>query len=513
MLLATAFITIAARGARADITPAQVLVVYNSANADSTAVANAYLDAHPGIPAQNVVALNSAIISNPDITYAQYVTLIRDPIRAHLIAAGPPEPSGIIAIVLMRPFAHRIVDTDLPAAGDSPNNAAAEVSTGDATFVSVDAELVLLWQNLDAGENGNTMDSFSDNVIDNPYHLAVTDIHTVSRANIQLAKTFSNAGNAAWVLAGVGANRLTPGDMYLVTRIDANTTEDAIDLVYRSLDLYVNRALAKVVLDEWNLNGPPADCTNDFDDDGLFTSGDPFNAGNDYEEARTILQNNNWIVVYDDTTNFITGDEEPAPIAAYSSYGENHGLFGCGESPPGNGVYAETFNWAPGAIFNSYESYNGRGLNTHTTLFNQEQVDDFISAGGTFGIGHVWEPFTFSVADNEYLFVNMLVRGFTWAEAAYSAIPVLSWQHVVLGDPLATLDIINDPALPVGDLDGDGSANGLDIPWFVNLLLDGPAEYRAAFPALDPLARGDFTGDYAIGMDDVPAFVDALLGE
>ena len=43
--------------------------------------------------------------------------------------------------------------------------------------------------------------------------------------------------------------------------------------------------------------------------------------------------------------------------------------------------------------------------------------------------------FSFAVADNEILLDNFLNRGLTWAEAAWSAIPVLSWQHVVLGDP------------------------------------------------------------------------------
>lgn len=511
----------AAQVSRADIAPSQVLVVYNAANADSTAVANAYLAAHPDIPAQNVVALNNVAISQPQITYAQFTSLIRDPIRAHLLAAGPPDPSGIIAIVLMRPFAHRILDTDNPNIGDNPNGAFLEFlppsaiagGQADSTNCSVDAELVLLWQPLDTGEAGGIMDSLSDNLIDNPFHTSISDVHLFSRANIQTAKVFTNTLDVVWQLGGTGATRLMSGDIYLVTRIDAQNTADAIALIDRSQDILVNKARVNIILDEWNLAGPPAACTNDLDDDPLFSSGDPFNAGDDYEDIRTFLQNNGWIVEYDATTDFITGDELPDPIVAYASYGENHKNGGCGEDPPGAGTYLQTFNFAPGAMFNTLESYNGRALNTLGTLFDQEQVADFISTGGTFGIGHVWEPFTFSVPDNEFLFANMLVRGMTWAEAAYSAIPVLSWHHVVVGDPLATLTILNDPGLPPGDLNDDDSANGLDIDWFVDILINGIDGYRAAFPALDPFARADFTGDFVIDHDDVPGFVAVLVGE
>ena len=46
--------------------------------------------------------------------------------------------------------------------------------------------------------------------------------------------------------------------------------------------------------------------------------------------------------------------------------------------------------------------------------------------------------------DNEYLLFNFLVNRLTWAEAAWSSIPALSWQHVVLGDPLARLERVVD---------------------------------------------------------------------
>ena len=95
--------------------------------------------------------------------------------------------------------------------------------------------------------------------------------------------------------------------------------------------------------------------------------------------------------------------------------------------PPANRFWSASrpFFFAPGAIFNTIESYNGRALNGLGTKFNQEQVADFIAAGGTFAVGSVFEPFSFSIPDNEFLFQRMLVPHKYWGEAAYMALPML----------------------------------------------------------------------------------------
>ena len=198
-------------------------------------------------------------------------------------------------------------------------------------------------------------------------------------------------------------------------------------------------------------------------------------------------------------------------LIGYASYGGNHNQNGSGESPPGGANYINCYRFAPGAMFNTIESYNGRALNGLGTLFNQAQVAGFIAAGGTFGIGMVWEPFTFSLPDNEFMMTNMLVNGLTWGEAAYTSLPVLSWQHVVVGDPLGKPTILNDPGLPKGDFNGDGRVDGLDIAWYTDVVVNGLANYHATFPDLDPIARGDFTGDLKVDLADAPQFTSALL--
>jgi hypothetical protein len=469
VVIAGCLTSVCAVPADADITEDQVLVVYNSASAEASTLLADYLAAHPYLPASNVLDLSNAALLTSDQTYAQFITNIRNPIRDYLSAPGYPQPGDIIAIVLLRPFPHRLRDTDNALVGDAPSSAATEFSNGDATYASIDAELVLLWQSLDTGETGGTMDSKSDNVIDNPYHQSTTPIDAFSRSAITTPKTFTNRSNVAWGLGGSGASRLRAGDLYLVCRIDGTTLADARALIERAQAIPVDQANVRVLLDEYDLS-----VRDDIDDDPLFTSSDPFLAGDDYEETRDALLATGWDVRYDDTFDFISGTEETTPLVAYASYGENHDLDGAGENPPGTGTYIAGFNFAAGAMFNTIESYNGRALNGLGTLYGQEQAADFVTAGGTFAVGQVFEPFTFSVPDNEYLFPNMLDERMCWAEAAYTSLPALSWQQIVLGDPLGRFGLR-------GDIDEDNDVDLDDFDAFAECLF-GPDVTPAPSP-------------------------------
>jgi len=490
-----------------DIQPQNVLVVYNSAAAGSSEVLHAYIQAHPTLPPENIFDVNSATLAGAEsIPYTTFNGEIRNPIRDYLNTPGNPDATDIISILILRPFPHRLRDIDNAFVCDNVNLAGGEFLGGDATCASVDAEMVLLWQSLNAGEGGGTLDSLADNFIDNPYHRLSQPITSFSRTFIRAAAPFNTISNVAYVNPG-GFSALTPGKMYLVCRIDGNSTDEAVASIERAQHLVANKAIHSILLDEWDTVA----AGDDLDDDPLLMSGDPFNSGDDYELTDSLLTTAGWDVIYDNTFDFILGSETTASVLGYASYGENHAIAGNGENPPGDGTYIETFDFPRGAIFNTIESFNARALNGNTTFFSQEQVADFIGAGGTFAVGHVWEPFSFSIADNEYLMGNMLIHGRQWAEAAYQAIPVLSWHHVVLGDPLAKFKVVDDPGLPAGDLDGDGDVDSVDTNLFISLLFGELDAYNTAFPALDPYLRGDFTGDFRFDGRDIQGFTNALI--
>src|SRR5690606_8059735 len=58
-----------------------------------------------------------------------------------------------------------------------------------------------------------------------------------------------------------------------------------------------------------------------------------------------------------------------------------------------------------------------------------------LARGAAATLGNVYEPYL-QMTHHFDLFQRRLMDGFTLAEAAYMSVPVLSWQNVVLGDPL-----------------------------------------------------------------------------
>ena len=72
--------------------------------------------------------------------------------------------------------------------------------------------------------------------------------------------------------------------------------------------------------------------------------------------------------------------------------------------------------------------------------------------------------------------------------------------------------VIPDVSLVVGDFDGNGVVNGLDIPDFKSALAD-PGAWAADNPDLPhPDDLGDFDGNGTFNGLDIPGFKDTLAG-
>lgn len=90
----------------------------------------------------------------------------------------------------------------------------------------------------------------------------------------------------------------------------------------------------------------------------------------------------------------------------------------------------------------SYESFNGhtfRCINPANPVEGhqgQGLIADFLFSGGTVAIGNANEPFTIGVGDERWVFDRYVHYGDRWIEAAYKGLRLLSWQEVVVGDPL-----------------------------------------------------------------------------
>jgi hypothetical protein len=415
----------------AELLESQVLVLYNSQNADSLAVYNYYKSVHPGVLAFD---LNDATVLHNNITYADYVTKIRDPLRNYLTTNSLQ--SQVVCITTTKGLPHRIPDIDNPPAGDSGTLQSNEFTAGDATSASLDSELSLLWQDLNAGEAGGNMDSHADNLIYNPYFGLTVSLSSFSRSTItDTSWDWFNDSNAVWAIGtdlGEDVFELaSPGNFYYTTRLDANTVQDVTDMIDRAQNIQYEPSLHKIIFDE-NENYANFD-------------------GDDYGNAAAFLIDSdlwpNDMVISDATRDFLIGQSASVPdpravrvdglIAMLATYGGNHNLNDQDEYPL---TYAGQL--VNGAIWNSIESLNARSLGTLPEYSDQGSVEEWIAAGGTLAFGNVWEPFAGSIARNRIFVENWFANNLSWVEAAWSSLPYVSWQQVVIGDPLARSNVL-----------------------------------------------------------------------
>lgn len=456
----------------------QVLVVYDSRVAASVEVAEFYAGSEkvPGgtggeagvRPRVEVFDIASsglpASAVNGTMTYSAYLAEIRDPIRAHLEANGLVY--RIRCIVLCKGLPHRIDDPGSPGAGDTPSQLANLFGNGLARLASVDSELTMLWQNL----NEIFIDIFRTadrGYVLNPYWRASRPINSWTNKNIRADKAWRwiQAGKLSTTFHDDPVADLTPGDIMLVTRLDGHSVADVRAMVERAQGLVYDVDDSAFVLDESDSNGIADDQPNS----ELDNVDDYLRHDDDYETTRDVLLEDGRFdpekIHYDPNrmvANFLLGPNVDFggqgrviedDLILLTHYGRNH----IGRPSINIDRYEESFNLAPGAIFNTMESYNGRAFNGLGTLIQQAQVADFIGAGGTFGIGMVWEPLAQSVPDSNRIVRNFVLGGLTWAEAAYTAIPCLSWMHVVVGDPLAR------SITSIEDINGDGVVDIEDL--------------------------------------------------
>lgn len=101
---------------------------------------------------------------------------------------------------------------------------------------------------------------------------------------------------------------------------------------------------------------------------------------------------------------------------------------------PANGPFnrktAAGFRFAPGAVACHLHSYSGTSVKNPDTW-----VGALLQRGAAVTTGNVYEP-TLGGCINFDVFHDRLLKGYTVAEAALMATPWVSWQGVVLGDPL-----------------------------------------------------------------------------
>jgi uncharacterized protein (TIGR03790 family) len=146
-------------------------------------------------------------------------------------------------------------------------------------------------------------------------------------------------------------------------------------------------------------------------------------------------------LVLEETDKVVYGEKQ---VIAYASWGSND---------PNRKQRHLGFEWLPGAIATEYVSTNGRtfakppdGWNIGTwkdrisyfAASPQSLTADFIADGATGASGHVNEPYLGYTPRPDYV-LPAYHSGRNLAESFYLALPALSWQNIIIGDPLCSI--------------------------------------------------------------------------
>jgi len=342
-------------------TAANILVVANSEAPGSVDIARHYLTAR-NVPADQLVQLKTA--TTPDISRRSFEVEIATPIVDWI--AGHSAQDRILYIVLTRGVPLRVLGT----------------GGREGSSASVDSELTLLYRRMTGAFTA------VNGPIPNPYFAAKPEA----------VKPFSHVDH----------------DIYLVTRLDGFTVEDAMALIDRATSPSRD---GRILLDEPK-------------------SGDVRSTWFDTAAQRLEARGLTGRVVHDTTANALTNQ---TGVLGYSSWGSND---------PALETRQPGLTFVPGALATMFLSTDARtfveppsGWTPGRTRAKdyagsaQSLVGDLVRAGATGVSGNVGEPYLDGSVRPDILF-PAYVSGLNLAESYYLAMPSLSWQSVVVGDPL-----------------------------------------------------------------------------
>jgi len=186
------------------------------------------------------------------------------------------------------------------------------------------------------------------------------------------------------------------------------------------------------------LDGPDADTVKRMIDDSLLAETEglrgravidlaqktgAYQEGEDWLIRSTLLFREKGIPVYVDKSEAVIPEHWPLPDTAF--------YFGWYTTNASGALASPSFRFQPGAIACHLHSFSGAALRSP----DRHWVGPLLKQGAAAALGNVFEPYL-SLTVHFDVLNQRLLEGYTLAEAAWNATPVLSWMNVVCGDPL-----------------------------------------------------------------------------
>lgn len=195
-------------------------------------------------------------------------------------------------------------------------------------------------------------------------------------------------------------------DIYIVTRLDGYTAEDAKRLVTANV---ANPLSGNILLDR-----------------------DPTKAGgylywdvNINTTRNTLLYKNYTNIIFNDTTDFLVNYEG---LSGYASWGSNDA------NNPTDNSSMWNISFIPGSIGETAVSTSGRTFNKSIATYGQSLIADFIEKNISGIKGYVYEPILWAIAYPNVLF-DRYTDNYTLGESFYMASDYINWMDIVIGDP------------------------------------------------------------------------------
>jgi uncharacterized protein (TIGR03790 family) len=133
------------------------------------------------------------------------------------------------------------------------------------------------------------------------------------------------------------------------------------------------------------------------------------------------------------------------PMSAAAAY------YGWYDEHPSGPFLNPDFRFRRGAVAVHLHSFSAAQLSDAT----QNWCAPLLEKGAAVTVGNVYEPYLHLTHHLDTLHQRLL-EGYSWVEAAWMAMPVASWQGVVLGDPLYR---------PFARMDGSGEITEADVDY------------------------------------------------
>lgn len=351
---------------------ARVVLLANSADPDSLRVARHYAEVR-GVPPENIIALKLPLAES--ITWREFVVALWEPLLDELLRA-----KWVDAIPMA--LTDRVGRRKLAVHGHRIG--ALVTCRGVPLKIEHDPALDLgtpLTQRAEFRTNAGAVDS---------------ELSLLAQPNYPIAAFVPNP-----LFQKENPDALERLQVVRVSRLDGPTVEDALGLVDRAVAAERTGLLGRAYVDMGGIHG----------------------AGDRWLEALAIqLESLGWAPAV---------DRDPATLSATARCDAPVLYFGWYASDL-NGPFAlPGFRFPPGAIAFHIHSYSAGTLRSTTSGW----TGPLVARGVTATVGNVFEPYL-EQTHRPDLFFRALARGATLVEAAYFSLPALSWQAMLIGDPL-----------------------------------------------------------------------------